>query len=87
MKYTDFNRVCESPSVVTLRAGGAVRQEKLSLSTSCYWLNASGGFFLFWGEAWRGGETLWITVYMVCVQSQDIGRKSARPFFVKLPFW
>ena len=35
----------------------------------------------------RGGGTLWITTYMVSVQSQGIGRRSARPFFATLSFW
>jgi hypothetical protein len=51
-------------------------------ATTLLLLNYSGRWV-----AWRGGETLCFTVYMVSVQNQDIGHKSAQPFFVRLSFW
>jgi len=46
MNGTDFNRTCESPSVVTLWAGAAVRQEKTLIHAPLL-ANAGGGAFCF----------------------------------------
>ena len=46
MKYTDFNRTCESPTVVTLWAGALCARRKLSFMPH-YWLTSGGGAFCF----------------------------------------
>ena len=54
MNGTDFNRTCESPSVVTLWAGAAVRQEKTLIHAPLLAYRWWWGFF--WWAAWRGGK-------------------------------
>jgi hypothetical protein len=45
MNGTDFNRACESPTVVTLWAGALCARRKLSFMPHC-WLTLVVGLFL-----------------------------------------
>ncbi len=77
MKYADFNRACESPSVVTLRAGGAcVPGETLTFYALLLAYRWCWGF-LFWWVAWRGGEASKTQLKHLSVQAECFVHKAS----------
>jgi hypothetical protein len=59
MNRPDQNRICESPSGATLLASASALGETLTeFMPLLRWFFAGvEGVFLFWGGAWRGGES------------------------------